>query len=417
MKISKDLKNDDTYYLKIGLFSLLLCILWIAFVDTRPFSDFSYYHNLAIDISRGGAFGDTYTSVGYPIVLGFLYFLFGHSFMVGKTFNIILTMLSLLCLYNILKNTISNEKKKRIIFTLYALFPSTIFYNSVLGTEVLFTFLVLLTCNFYFSKWKFKYIAIGLLVGINTMVKPFFILFFLLIFIVDFIKNNFKVAILNSFIVIVIATLTITPWLYRNYKYTGELTFVSNNGGIVLYINNNSQNNFGRWMPATDVYDSVVNKEYYKKASMTGKNKILSKEAKKWIKTHKGQFVVLGFKRLFNTYNLGDDIAYSTYGTSLSKGIKYSLIGINTIVRQIIFLPSILYILGYSVYILHCLIKRKSKEINTFYLFLTVLFYLFTCVYFITEGQARYAFPVIFIGIIFFVEALNFIKERKTRIS
>lgn len=415
MKIFKNLKNVHNYYIKITLLSLILCFLWILFINTKPFSDFSYYHNLAIDISRGGAFGDTYTSVGYPIVLGFLYFIFGHSLMVGKIFNVILTMLSLLCLYNILDNTVSSEKKKRAIFTIYALFPSTIFYNSVLGTEVLFTFLLLLVCNLYFSKWKYKYIAIGILVGLNTMIKPFFILFFFLIFIVELIKKGFKVAVLNSFIVLLITSLTIAPWLYRNYRYTGELTFVSNNGGIVLYINNNSQNKLGRWMPADEVYDSVVNKEYYKKASMTGKNKILSSEAKKWIGTHKGEFVVLGFKRLFNTYYLGDDIAYSTYGTTLTQGIKYSLIGINTIVRQIVFLPGILYILAYSVYILYCLIKRKTKDINLLNLFLTVLFYLFTCVYFITEGQARYAFPVIFIGIFFFIEAIEFFKRRKIR--
>lgn len=410
----KDIKNN--YYIKISVLSILLCILWVAFIDTKPFSDFSYYHNLAIEISKGGSFGDTYTSVGYAIILGFLYSLFGSSLIVAKTFNIILTLLSLICLYNILNLTLSNEKKKKIIFTLYALFPSTIFYNSVLGTEILFTFLMLLTCNLYFSKWKYKYVLIGFIIGINTIVKPFIILLILLIFIVDFIKKNFKAAVLNSLLIFVITSLTIAPWIYRNTKYTGELTFVSNNGGIVLYINNNSQNKYGRWMPAADVKDSVVNKDYYKKASMTGKNKILTNEAKKWISSHKGQFVILGFKRLFNTYLLGDDIAYSTYATGLSKSIKYSLIGINTIIKEILFLPTIIYVLGYSFYILINLIKRKAHDINLFSLFMTVLFYLFTCVYFITEGQARYAFPVILPAIFFFVEAISFIKCHKVKV-
>ncbi len=75
----------------------------------------------------------------------------------------------------------------------------------------------------------------------------------------------------NSLIVLVTCILVISPWIYRNTKLVGQFTYISNNGGIVLYINNNSQNKLGRWMPAENVENSLVKTEKYKKANMTEK--------------------------------------------------------------------------------------------------------------------------------------------------
>lgn len=48
-----------------------------------------------------------------------------------------------------------------------------------------------------------------------------------------------------------------------------------------------------------------------------------------------------------------------------------------------------------------------------------ILFYMFTSVYFVTEGQPRYSFPLIFIAIYFFCNALEsailFIKSNRGR--
>lgn len=102
---NKDSNYSKTNYYKIiiGL-SMLLCILWVIFVDTKPFSDFEYYYNLAVSIANGGEWGDTYTSVGYSIVLGGLFKLFGASLALGKIFNLVLTFWTSIILRNIKKN-------------------------------------------------------------------------------------------------------------------------------------------------------------------------------------------------------------------------------------------------------------------------------------------------------------------------
>lgn len=127
------------------------------FVDTKPFSDFEYYYNLAVSIANGGEWGDTYTSVGYSIVLGGLFKLFGASLALGKIFNLVLTFWTSIIL-GILRKIKITERNRKIVFTLFVLFPNNIFFNSVLGTEILFTTLLLLLTYLYFSDIKYKYV-------------------------------------------------------------------------------------------------------------------------------------------------------------------------------------------------------------------------------------------------------------------
>ncbi|WPC40666.1 hypothetical protein [Clostridium sp. JS66] len=408
----KSLK-ENMYYKVVLVLGLLASILWVTFVNTQPFSDFDYYYNLSVDIANGLPWGDTYTSVGYCIVLGGIFKLFGASILKAKIFNILLTLVSNICFISILDKLDIKEGKKKIIFAVFVFMPNNIFYNSMLATEVLFTTILLLITNIYFGSGKFKYLWIGILTGLNTMVKPFFAIFFFAIFLVDLLKEKKLVkSIKNSFVVLLISTLVISPWLYRNTKLMGQLTYVSNNGGIVLYINNNSQNKVGRWMPAEEVENSIVKTDEYKSANMTQKNKMLSSASKKWIKEHPVQFLELGFKRLFNTYFVGDDISYSTYGTGISEHTKTTMLTITNNIRKLIFGFGIIYILIYSICILKSIFKKQTELLSKFDLYLVVLFFMFTSVYFVTEGQGRYAFPEIFIMIYSFYSFINALINR-----
>ncbi|WP_411682955.1 glycosyltransferase family 39 protein [Clostridium thailandense] len=398
----------DTYYKIILIISLCLSIMWILLIRTKPFSDFEYYYNLAIDIANGMPWGDTYTSVGYPIVLGGIFKIFGSSLISAQIFNLILAFISDFSLLMILKKLDISEMQKRVIFTIFAFMPNNIVYNSMIATEVLFTTIILLITNIFLGKGKFKYIWIGILTGLNTMIKPFFIVFFFAIFIVEILKERKLIKPLkNSFIVLVICCIVISPWIYRNTKLMGQFTFVSNNGGIVLYINNNSQNNKGRWMAASDVENSIVKKPEYEKANMTEKNKMLGTAAKKWIRNHPKEFVVLGFKRLYNTYLWGDDVLYSTYGSNLSENVKEIIFTVSNDIRSILFVPAIIYILVYSFLILKAIIFGATNQLNRFTLYTVIVFFMFTSVYFVTEGQGRYAFPEIFIMIYCFSQFIK----------
>ncbi len=407
------LKKDNRFYLISMLTALALCVLWVVFVKTVPYSDFDYYYDLAKKISEGGSFGDTYTSVGYSIILGFIFSIFGKGIIVGEIFNLILTAIGYLLMYNLIKKINISETGKKMIFIIFVFFPANIFYNSIIGVEILFTMLLLLITNIYFSNNKFKYVFIGILAGVENMIKPFFIVFFFVIFLVEIIidKKLLK-PMVNSMIVLILTCVVTAPMVYRNTKLVGQFTYVSNNNGIVLYINNNSQNTKGRWMAAADVENSIVSTNKYKEANMTQKNKMLSAAAKKWIKNHPKQFLILGFKRLFNTYFVGDDILFTYNQAGLGSAIQSILLIYTNIVRNIIFVPGIIAIILFSIKVIEMLLRRKGNEIDRFSLYSLVTFYMFTSMYFMTEGQGRYAFPFIFIVIYFFCSWRNILKIR-----
>lgn len=415
-KMYKQKNKYFNYYTFISLLGIIACVLWINIINTQPFSDFQYYHQHAITIANGGNWGDTYTSMGYPIVLALIYKIFGANVFYGKIFNVFLTLQIYVLFYLLIKKITLQEKDKKILYALFVFFPNNIFYNSLLCTEVLFTCILLGILNIYCSKVKGKYIYLGILCGIETMIKPYFIAFFLVVLIYELIKVGYVKALKDSLIILFVTAIIISPWIYRNTKLIGQFTFVSNNGGIVLYINNNSQNHWGRWMPAADVENSVTERADYKNANMTAKNHMLNTAAKKWIADHPGDFIKLGFKRLKTTYLIADDILFTTVGVGLSKTINANLYYYNEVLRFIFFIPALALILYYTVFVIYSLIKKTTKELNPFLTFGIILFYMFTSVYFITEGQARYSSPIMFFILICFYYVakiiLNKIKGR-----
>ncbi|MBP2032756.1 hypothetical protein J2Z42_001430 [Clostridium algifaecis] len=411
----------EKYYKNITVLGILISILWVALVNTQPFSDFAYYDRIAKQIASGGQWGDTYTSVGYSIVLGFIYRIFGSTLIVAKIFNLILTFINYMLVYKILNKIDLEEKRRKLIYGLFVLFPNNIFYNSVLATEILFTTVLLLITFLYFSDIRNKYIVIGVLTGFNAIIKPFFMVFFFVIFILEVCtKVKFLEALKHTAIILMVSLITIAPWIYRNTKLIGEFTSISNNAGIVLYINNNSQNKSGVWMDARNVKNSIVNTKEYVNANATEKNKMLSKASKKWIISHPVSFIKLGFIRLFKTYLDGSDLFYSLNGTNLNLFFKILFAVYTYIARYVIFVPAIILMSLYSAKVIKNLIKKR--EIDPYSLYNLICFYMFCCTYFITEGQPRYSFPSIFIAVYFFsysIEKISipFGKKQKNYIN
>lgn len=387
-------------------FGIMLCILWIFFVKTTPVSDFNYYNQLATDISKGGFWGDTRQAIGYPIVLGLIYKIFGSSVWVAKCFNIFLTLCNYYLFFIILCKINLKENLKKITFAIFVFFPNIIFYNSILAKEILFTTIILLVTNIYFSKFKYKNIIIGILIGFGTIIHASFIAIIFGIFLVNIIsKRETKKSLIGVSIVLFFTLLTISPLIYRNSKLMGRLTYVSTNSGVVLYINNNSQNKSGMWMSANDVENSVVNTNDFKNGNRAVRCQIFKSAAKAWILSHPKRFVELGLIRLNNTYFASEDTFWTFPGSGFSEKLKEQFMTNVKNIRCFVFFPAIIYVIGLSVEVLRGLIKRKKFEQQySFKLYCLMLFYMFSCTQFITEGQSRYFFPLIFVMVFFFVQ-------------
>jgi 4-amino-4-deoxy-L-arabinose transferase and related glycosyltransferases of PMT family len=433
-----NLKKACTFYNIVLLLGLIARLLWIYLVQTKPVSDFEYYQRLATQIANGGQWGNTYTTVGYSIFLAFFYRLLGSSIWIAKMLNLVLSTLTNLLVLNIMKKIGIAEALLRLIFVLFVFFPMNIYYNSIVASEILFTTLLLLCSSIYLSDIKHRYVLIGVVTGLNTMIKPFFPLFALAVILSDLLsQKGFWKSIKKGLIILLIAGVTIVPWLYRNYLLIGEFTYVSNNGGIVLYINNNSQNNRGGWMPADKVENSLVNTSEYRSANLTERNKMLSRAAKAWIMSHPKEFVNLGIMRVKRTFDHFEDknngdIFFAFYGSSIPSAFQIKIFEAAEKIRAPIFRCGILSVLFYTVSYVYFIFTRRyellKKEMGSAKLYrergcilILLSFYMFAAVYFLTEGQSRYAFPTVFSLIFFAVlgiaEIGNIIKSSLIKIQ
>lgn len=404
-------KIKNYYYYIVMILGIILSILWVVFIKTTPVSDFNYYNQLAQDIAKGGFWGDTRQAIGYPITLGLVYHIFGAGVIKAKIFNIILTGINYILFYSILKKLEMKEWVRKITFLLFVLFPNNIFYNSILAKEILMTTALLLVTNLYFSKVKYKFVFIGILTGYITMIHASFLEYVFGIFLIELIyTRKIKKTFISSLIVLVFALLTMSPLVYRNSKLMNQFTYVSTNSGVVLYINNNSKNNTGGWMSSADVENSVVNTTAYKNGNRAVRCKIFKAAALKWIETHPKRFVQLGFIRLNNTYFAAEDTFWTFPGTNFTYEQKTFLQDNVKKVRKLIFLPALIYILILSVMKIKNIFKKVPVGDNINYkfeLYLLMLFYMFSVTQFITEGQSRYFFPLIFVMVFFFVQFIS----------
>ncbi|TGE39422.1 hypothetical protein E4K67_06835 [Desulfosporosinus fructosivorans] len=391
-------------------------------VRTEPVSDFKYYHRIATQIANGGQWGDTYTTVGYPIFLAPFYWCFGASIWVAKALNLVLSTINNLLVLHILEKTGIRETLRQRTFVLYVLFPMNIYYNSMLASEILFTTLFLLGTYLYLTDINYKYVYIGLITGLNTMVKPYFPLFALAIILTDFLGHEkLWKSMKNGVVVLLVTGVIIAPWLYRNYKLIGEFTYVSNNAGIVLYINNNTQNKLSGWMLAEDVENSVVNRPDYNLANSTQKNIMLSRDAREWIMGHPREFVCLGLKRLSKTFIQAGDIDYAFQGSGLLPFLQVIMFRFSEFVRMPVFLGGVASIVIHTLLYSYLtvgnrLTKRSARFVLNFdggkgRLFLIITFLMFAGVYFITEGQSRYAFPTVLSLCVYAVMGIEGVKK------
>jgi hypothetical protein len=395
-----------SYYSITIFLGACVSLAWIYLVPTQPFSDFAYYRSVAQEIANGRAWGSTYTTIGYSIFLAGVYIIFGDTLLIAKFVNVIFYTISNILFWGILNKSDMQERLKKIVFGAFVFFPANIFYNSILANETMFTCFLLACIRLYLSDVKLKYFWMGIITGINILIKQQFIVFSLVIFIVDQInERSFLKNARNGLVILSVACFVISPMVYYNSKMMGQFTGVANNGGIVLYINNNSQNQDGRWMLPEDIENSVVLKSEYINANRTKQNAMLRKVTVEWIVDHPIQFITLGLLRIKNTFMIGDDIFYTLNGIPINEKASDILVIANSAVKSIFFIPTIFMTIIQAGRFLRAFMQKETWSSSRFDLMAAAVFNMFVIIYFISEGQGRYSYPVTFCIVYFTCQA------------
>lgn len=395
-------KHTEVFIIALILIlGIILRIMWISLVPTVPVSDFLVYHQGAISIITGKGYRmygylSAFEPIGYSAFLALIYFIFGSALIVGKTANIVLSVIGMIFLYLIVKKGFNNKKIAYICIFLYSILPLNIIYSSVISTEILFTtmFLILMYMTINSSNKKYSSAIMGILLGVLSLIKPYMMIYQFAILVFDFIASRSIKKPLKKFLVITFfMALTISPWTIRNYLVFHKVIPISTNGGYNLYVNNNPYAT-GSWQNPFNIPDSPLLK--YKNPNDKFWNEVkVDEDGKKyafqWIKSNPLQFCKIGFIKLKNVFLVPDTGHWSTVKLENNQAFKYDnlLAFINTKIHY--FTIIVMYV--YFILLVVNLILKRTKDLKLhLIIIMNVLFYV--AITFVFEGQSRYLFPL-----------------------
>lgn len=266
--------GSHKYFLPICLIAALAVRLaWIYFVAAQPVSDFRWYYERGLDLVAGQGYSvgpdsywpenlppavlvsagedpaarrlTAYWPVGYPAFLGLLFWLFGPSLLIAKLANVILSLGILFFSYYLAKSLFASELTGRITLLILSFYPDQIAYSSLLASEILFLFLLLLGVSLLLAPRHKLWLAVaaGASFGLACLIKPQAILVPAMFFAVSLLTTMSRKTVREYLVLLVVVHvalgITLLPWLIRNYRVFNNFVFISNNGGYNLLVGNN----------------------------------------------------------------------------------------------------------------------------------------------------------------------------------
>jgi len=202
---------------------------------------------------------------GFPLLLAGIYKIFGHNYLAAKICLAILSSFSCLLLFAITSLLAGDKKIGTWAAFIYAIYPSSIFWTGYLAPVTLEIFILLSVVLLLLKaeqKNYFWFMLAGIFTGLGVLTRSIFILLLLVVLIWMTIKN--RKIFLSYFIIYTTAvTITISPWVIRNYLIHKTFVLTSTEGGIVCYIANNEKSIYqpsGYWDP-TGRYEEHIMKE------------------------------------------------------------------------------------------------------------------------------------------------------------
>jgi len=228
------------------LLATVIRLLWIWLVDAPQVSDFFWYEQFARNIAEGKGYTvdgvpTGYWPIGYPGLLGIVFYVVEESVLVGKLLNIALYIATIFLTYRLSQRLFHAEYAARITVCLLCFYPNHIAYSALLSSEILFIFLVASSAlAFEAARGRVGFLTVsGILWGLAALTKPqalvlpfLFLLFF---------SRTLRSFVRSSALVYCIVLITVSPWLIRNHSLFGAYT-LANTGGINLLIGNNPYN-------------------------------------------------------------------------------------------------------------------------------------------------------------------------------
>ena len=239
-----------------SLLIVLVFALVIRLASYGPFhsggytSDEREYIYLAHKVADGQQFIDSNgesskRSPLYPILLGYVFKLFGDSLWLPHILGCVLGTVIIYLGYKLMSNLWTDQSVALLASVTMTFYPGLMIYAGLLQTESLYMMLFLLALIFTYRMvgdgGAGNAILLGIVSGLEAMTRAVFLGFFpiLLLFVWwsrrrNGIGDGSPIVLALAFFVLVL-----TPWTLRNYQLHGAFIPISTWGGQSLLIGNN----------------------------------------------------------------------------------------------------------------------------------------------------------------------------------
>ena len=254
-------RRDTAFAAGLFAVSLALRIAVVFAFSAPPTWDGAFYHRGALSIAEGNGYSEAATiaghpgrlpwshyPVGYSALLGAVYKLFGSGLHVAPLVNALVGALTAVVVY-LFGLEILGRRRARIAGALLTFHPGLILYCTLVMTEPLAGFLVLLTgylaCKL--GRYRWGAVSCGVLVALSAFVRPQSLVtapLLLLLFRGTWLRRWTQLALAGAVSVCLIA-----PWSVRNCLVLDGCALISTNGGWNLAISALSET--GRFRPLT----------------------------------------------------------------------------------------------------------------------------------------------------------------------
>ena len=175
-----------------GLWAALLCfavnLVWVLVIRIEPFSDYKEYWDVARALAQGTEIPDAWYVAMYPHILGTatvlsaLIRVFGESVFAVTVLNVLLTSASAYLVW-LLGRELLSERAAFLAALLWAVTPCKLMLNSLVFSEPIYTFLILLFFLLFLrlekrmrgaSPWPAVcgIAALGLLLAAINLIRP-----------------------------------------------------------------------------------------------------------------------------------------------------------------------------------------------------------------------------------------------------
>jgi len=229
----------------------------------------------------------------------------------------------------LLTKEITGSVKAGVLAALaWSLLPESVAWTAMLGTEPLFTLLVvaMLYAAVRLSGWQ-RIVSVGVLLGVACWVRPTVLLFPVVLAVIGIAyRRRLVQPVLRAAGVAVIMLVVIAPLTLRNYSVLGSPVLVSNNGGINLWQGLHTDN--GYWWPTDPAVNPVAAVKDEVERNSAGQRAFLE-----YLREHPLSVAKHAPKKIFGLYAVSKNSwVFIAPSMGWSKGVQERLTQVSTVV-------------------------------------------------------------------------------------